>query len=230
MSVTLRHLADQVELEVSDDGVGFDPAHLAGTLRSGRGFGLPTARERLHREGGDLAVDSAPGQGTRIRASIPWGAADLDVIAEAGSGEEAGARGCLLKAGPTGDLFRAVRSAAEGGLGLAAEVVGDLVGQVVSPAPELTLRERGRPVDGRRAQQPLHRGCSVPGGGDRQDHLVRTYCKLGSGTGRPRSPRRSAGPAGTHLRTTAGRGQASAAQGVRPVCASLHTAAICSAA
>ncbi|MGW2719967.1 sensor histidine kinase [Streptomyces sp. NPDC001492] len=71
VSVTLRHLADRVELEVCDDGVGFDPARLGGTLRSGRGFGLPSARERLRREGGDLAVDSAPGQGTRIRASVP---------------------------------------------------------------------------------------------------------------------------------------------------------------
>ncbi|KUL32162.1 response regulator transcription factor [Streptomyces regalis] len=54
---------------------------------------------------------------------------------------EAGARGYVLKAGPPEDLFRAVRSAAEGGFGLAAEVVGGLVGQVVSPAPELTQRE-----------------------------------------------------------------------------------------
>ena len=72
VSVTLRHLADRVELEVCDDGVGFDPARLGGSVRSGRGFGLPSARERLRREGGDLAVDSAPGRGTRIRASVPF--------------------------------------------------------------------------------------------------------------------------------------------------------------
>ncbi|ELS50842.1 putative Two-component system response regulator [Streptomyces viridochromogenes Tue57] len=54
---------------------------------------------------------------------------------------EAGARGYVLKAGPPEDLFRAVRSAAEGGFGLSAEVVGGLVGQVVNPAPELTQRE-----------------------------------------------------------------------------------------
>ncbi|MGQ4402624.1 response regulator [Streptomyces hayashii] len=55
---------------------------------------------------------------------------------------EAGARGYVLKAGPPEDLFRAVRSAAVGGMGIAPEVIVDLVGQVVSPAPELTVRER----------------------------------------------------------------------------------------
>ncbi|MEU9191172.1 response regulator transcription factor [Streptomyces sp. NPDC048484] len=55
---------------------------------------------------------------------------------------EAGARGYVLKAGPPEDLFRAVRSAAVGGMGLAPEIVGDLVGQAATPASELTRRER----------------------------------------------------------------------------------------
>ncbi|NEA66388.1 response regulator transcription factor [Streptomyces sp. SID12488] len=54
---------------------------------------------------------------------------------------EAGARGYVLKAGPPEELFRAVRGAAAGALGLAPEIVGELVGQVVNPEQELSGRE-----------------------------------------------------------------------------------------
>ena len=54
---------------------------------------------------------------------------------------EAGARGYVLKAGAPEEFFQAVRTAAGGSVGLASEVVGELVGQVVDPARELTQRE-----------------------------------------------------------------------------------------
>jgi len=93
---------------------------------------------------------------------------------------EAGARGYVLKAGPPEDLFRAVRSAAEGGLGLAPEVVGDLVGQVVSPAPELTQRER----EVVRLMADGHSNRSIADAlylaeATVKTHLVRIYRKLG---------------------------------------------------
>jgi len=93
---------------------------------------------------------------------------------------EAGARGYVLKAGPPEDLFRAVHSAAVGGMGLAPEVVGDLVGQVVSPAPELTLREREvvqLMADGRSNRaiaDSLYLSEATV-----KTHLVRVYRKLG---------------------------------------------------
>jgi signal transduction histidine kinase len=75
--VTLRCRPDQVDLEVADDGVGFDPAEVlaassqpGASPRPGRGFGLPAARARLREYGGDLEVSSAPGQGTVIRATV----------------------------------------------------------------------------------------------------------------------------------------------------------------
>jgi len=69
--VTLRHQPDQVDLEVSDDGIGFDPAGILLTdSRTGRGFGLPAARARLREYGGDLHVSSAQGGGTTIRATV----------------------------------------------------------------------------------------------------------------------------------------------------------------
>ena len=54
-------------LEVVDDGVGFDPAE----AREGGGFGLDGMRRRVEASGGRISVDSAPGQGTRVRVSLP---------------------------------------------------------------------------------------------------------------------------------------------------------------
>lgn len=55
-----------VVLEVSDNGVGFNPAQsFPGHL------GLQSMRERLARLGGTLEITSTPGRGTQIRAVIP---------------------------------------------------------------------------------------------------------------------------------------------------------------
>jgi signal transduction histidine kinase len=70
--VTLSYLEDVVSLDVDDDGVGFvaaaDPT--AG-LRADGGFGLIGMRERLTAVGGSLAIESTPGHGTTIAASVP---------------------------------------------------------------------------------------------------------------------------------------------------------------
>ncbi|MFI8529420.1 response regulator [Streptomyces aquilus] len=93
---------------------------------------------------------------------------------------EAGARGYVLKAGPPDELFRAVRSADAGGIGLAAELVGHLVGQVVSPAAELTRRETEvvrLMADGhsnRSIALSLHLSEATI-----KTHLIRIYRKLG---------------------------------------------------
>jgi signal transduction histidine kinase len=54
-----------ITLMVSDDGNGFDPA------QDSSGFGLLGMRERLALVDGQLDVDSSPGAGTVVRASIP---------------------------------------------------------------------------------------------------------------------------------------------------------------
>lgn len=56
-----------VHVSVRDDGGGFDPD--AATETSG--FGLLGMRERVDLLGGELLIDSAPGQGATVRASIP---------------------------------------------------------------------------------------------------------------------------------------------------------------
>ncbi len=53
-------------LEISDDGIGFDPS-----LRAADGFGLPGMRERVERLGGRFSIESSPGAGTRIHVEVP---------------------------------------------------------------------------------------------------------------------------------------------------------------
>ncbi|MFI5792993.1 sensor histidine kinase [Streptomyces sp. NPDC051677] len=69
--VTLHGHADRVELEVRDDGAGFDAGRGAAASGPGRGLGLPAARTRLRECGGDLEVGSAPRRGTWVRATVP---------------------------------------------------------------------------------------------------------------------------------------------------------------
>jgi signal transduction histidine kinase len=66
VEVTLRPDGGQAHVCVSDDGQGFDPA----TVRTGA-HGLTGMRYRVEAEGGRLAVDAAPGRGTRIEAWLP---------------------------------------------------------------------------------------------------------------------------------------------------------------
>ncbi len=69
VGLTLSYMEDQVTLDVRDDGVGFAPAEAA-TGRDG-GFGLKAMRQRLQRIAGLLEVESEPGAGTAISASVP---------------------------------------------------------------------------------------------------------------------------------------------------------------
>ncbi|SEG88506.1 Signal transduction histidine kinase [Saccharopolyspora kobensis] len=69
--VTLSYLADAVALDVRDDGTGFD----TDAPRSGadRGYGLRGMRARVAQLGGELVVESGPGEGTAIAATFPVG-------------------------------------------------------------------------------------------------------------------------------------------------------------
>jgi signal transduction histidine kinase len=64
--VSLDMQAGQVCVSVRDDGVGFDT-----TAQSASAHGLMGMRFRVEAEGGRLTVQSAPGQGTLIRVSLP---------------------------------------------------------------------------------------------------------------------------------------------------------------
>ncbi len=65
--VELSGAPNGIQLRVSDDGTGFDPASAAGN----GGLGLVSMRERLHLVGGEITIDSRPFGGTRIDIRIP---------------------------------------------------------------------------------------------------------------------------------------------------------------
>jgi len=66
LTVRLRTAGGAVELDIADNGRGFDPsvAILAG------GQGLANMRDRVSRLGGHFAIDTAPGQETTIRVHV----------------------------------------------------------------------------------------------------------------------------------------------------------------
>jgi len=63
--VRLGYDSSAVCLEVSDDGLGFDPDQVSG------GYGLRGMRTRVTEAGGTLTVRSSPGEGTRVSAMVP---------------------------------------------------------------------------------------------------------------------------------------------------------------
>jgi signal transduction histidine kinase len=70
VQLRLSVAAGAVLLEISDDGVGFDPA--SAPERTGPvGYGLPGMRQRAELLGGQLTADSTPGRGTVVRLRVP---------------------------------------------------------------------------------------------------------------------------------------------------------------
>jgi signal transduction histidine kinase len=57
-------------IEIEDDGRGFDPSSIAPDERTLRGVGLIGMRERVEMLGGRCEIESAPGQGTRVRVEV----------------------------------------------------------------------------------------------------------------------------------------------------------------
>jgi signal transduction histidine kinase len=62
--VRLHYGGDVVQLEITDDGVGFDTAAV------NSGYGLRGMSDRLQQAGGTVRVRSAPGAGTAVRAEV----------------------------------------------------------------------------------------------------------------------------------------------------------------
>jgi signal transduction histidine kinase len=66
VSVSVVEDDRHVNVTVEDDGTGFDVQ-----ATPDGGFGLTGMEERVKLAGGDLAIDSEPGRGTSVRASLP---------------------------------------------------------------------------------------------------------------------------------------------------------------
>lgn len=67
VEITLTWQPEALQVEVADDGAGFD----SGSPRGHAGLGIVTMRERILAAHGQLDIDSVPGRGTRVRVLVP---------------------------------------------------------------------------------------------------------------------------------------------------------------
>lgn len=83
IDVMTREVDGGMELWVCDNGCGmseavreraFEPLFTTKPAGCGTGLGLPLCRSVVHEHGGRIDVDSAPGEGTRVRVWLPAGA------------------------------------------------------------------------------------------------------------------------------------------------------------
>ncbi|MGW8143219.1 MAG: sensor histidine kinase, partial [Anaerolineales bacterium] len=65
VNISIVYNIDSVELNISDDGIGFD------VRKHPPGFGLRSIRERVELITGRLVIESEFGKGTRISVSVP---------------------------------------------------------------------------------------------------------------------------------------------------------------
>ena len=71
VKVSFLKLPDGLRMEITDNGKSFEVERVLHAKRSKR-LGLVGMRERVEMVGGIFGVESAPGQGTTIRAQIPF--------------------------------------------------------------------------------------------------------------------------------------------------------------
>ena len=76
VEIGLRDLRNHIELEVRDDGRGFDVRETRPSTH-----GLAGMRHRVEAAGGRLTVESSPGAGTRITAALPKVSAQVALAA-----------------------------------------------------------------------------------------------------------------------------------------------------
>jgi len=62
--VSVVQTADQIIVEITDDGRGFDPQRM-------RGMGILGMEERVRRLAGSVTIQSAPGKGVSVKAELP---------------------------------------------------------------------------------------------------------------------------------------------------------------
>jgi two-component system sensor histidine kinase UhpB len=78
VSIALSRSESVLELVIRDDGVGFDVLRTLAQAAGEGHLGLLGMRERVQILGGNVAVDSEPGRGTRIHVSLALSAAAGD--------------------------------------------------------------------------------------------------------------------------------------------------------
>ncbi len=69
--ITLQREQDRIKIQVSDDGIGFDPASLEVNSKQRGGYGLYHIKEQLKRFGGTFEIESKPNLGTIVTIQAP---------------------------------------------------------------------------------------------------------------------------------------------------------------
>ena len=70
--VMLESRGGELVIEVIDDGVGFEAGHTWFDLQRTASVGVSSMRDRVAEVGGHLELESTVGQGTSVRARLPW--------------------------------------------------------------------------------------------------------------------------------------------------------------
>jgi len=73
VAVSVSRLVDSLNVTITDDGVGFDPAQRGG------GLGLRGIEERVRELHGVLKIRSAPGAGTTLTMTVPLAAEPAEI-------------------------------------------------------------------------------------------------------------------------------------------------------
>lgn len=71
VSVRVGHATGRLELDIHDDGIGFDPGRPRALEGGHGGLGLMGMRERARHVGGEWTIHSTPGHGTTVSARLP---------------------------------------------------------------------------------------------------------------------------------------------------------------
>jgi len=89
--VEISGMADEIQLVVRDEGVGFDVEK----VRTNRGLGLVSMQERVHLVLGSFSIESQPGMGTTVLVVVPFGVENGSAAEGDLSKEIAGVMGML---------------------------------------------------------------------------------------------------------------------------------------
>ena len=71
VTISLNRHGNELELNIIDDGKGFDISLITHIEESGRGAGLFSMKERTRLLGGRCIIESHPGKGTKANVIVP---------------------------------------------------------------------------------------------------------------------------------------------------------------
>jgi PAS domain S-box-containing protein len=85
INIRLKKDANRLELEVEDNGCGFNPHEALESSDGLSGYGLRGMQERAEICGGSISIQSHPGAGTHIRATLPVSEIRIELGGKRGS-------------------------------------------------------------------------------------------------------------------------------------------------